>query len=212
LDIDNMLTDSGVGGRLLDELEKLNYKTSSNSVDSFAQLAAGDPNLSSPTRQISSSSPQEFNRYPTKDYLTQRVKQLNGVSDKATNSRFGETWSSRLLQAFDEGDEAFKLYEDSNLSIEDFRPSPTSLDRKFQATARYIKSREYRNVDRELFVIGDGGYDMHECNCVADKLAYIDATLRKFKEEMEKQGMWDKVVIVTGSDFGRVRIPYWNGL
>lgn len=196
----------------MDALSKRNYKTSSNSVDSYAHVAAGDPNVASPTRQLSSYSPQEFNRYPTKEYITDRVKQLNGISsDKSSNSRFGETWSARLMQAFEEGDEAFEIYENSKFDIADFRPSPTPLDRKFQTTARYIKSRAYRNVDRELFVIGDGGYDMHECNCVADKLAYINFTLKKFKEEMVAQGMWDKIVIVTGSDFGRTLTPNSGG-
>ena len=55
-------------------------------------------------------------------------------------------------------------------------------------------------------MIEDGGYDMHECNCVGEKLTAIDATLRAFRTEMINQGIWNNVVIVTGSDFGRVSL------
>lgn len=209
LDIKNVLGETGVGGRLMDELDKLNYLTSSNSVSGHAHLAAGDPKLSNPTRQISSGTPEEFNRYPTMDPITARVKQLNGVGKESqVNNRFAETWSASLMQAFNENDEAFYIVENPEFDIGSF-PSggaESSLDSKFKATARYIKSREYRNVDRELFVIEDGGYDMHECNCVADKLKYIEQSLRDFRDEMKNQNMWENVVIVTGSDFGRVSI------
>jgi uncharacterized protein (DUF1501 family) len=203
LDIKNIVGETGVGGRLMDELAKKGYKTSSNSVSTHAHAAAGDPRSGNPTRQVSTVTPENFNRDPTLPTITDLVKGLNGISP-STNNLFGETWSAGLTQSLVELEEAYSISQNPVYSVPNFKPSPSPLDRQFQATARFIKSRQQRNVNRELFVIEDGGYDMHKCNCVNTKLAYIDSTLRAFRAEMINQGMWDKVVIVTGSDFGRV--------
>jgi len=199
-----VIGESSVGGRLMDELVKKNFKTSTNSVNTHAHAAAGDPALGNPTRQVSTGTPQRFNRDRTLGNLTSRVSELNGMSSSIRNNVFAETWSEALTQAMMELEEANAINENPDFAVANFRDSPSGLDKSFQATARYIKARKFRNVDRELFVIEDGGYDMHECNCVADKLSMIDAALRSFRDEMKAQGLWDKVVIVTGIDFGRV--------
>ena len=205
LDIKNFVGETGVGGRLLDELSKLGFRTSSNSVNTHAHAAAGDPVLNNPTRQISTRAVQPFNFDPTLTTMSTRVKELNGISSK-TNNVFAETWSSSLSASLYELDEAASVSSNPAFAVNDFRTNPSTLDRPFQAVARYIKSRQFRNVDREVFVVEDGGYDMHQCNCVGAKFTAIDATLRAFRTEMINQGVWNNVVIVTGSDFGRVSL------
>jgi len=203
LDIKNFVGETGVGGRLMDELSKLGFKTSSNSVNSHTHAAAGDPRLSNPKRQVSIWYPEAFNRDPTLNTTTLRVKELNGIGSKM-NNMFAETWSESLAESLYELDEANSIMQNQAFAVSDFKTKPSILDRQFQSVARYIKSRQFRNVDREIFVIEDNGYDMHDCNCIGTKLTVIDSTLRAFRAEMMNQGVWDDVVIVTGSDFGRV--------
>ena len=174
-------------------------------MNTHAHSAAGNPRLNNPKRQISVSLPQVFNLDPTLTTMSSLVKELNGIGNK-TNNVFAETWSESLAQSFHELDEASTIIQNPAYKVNDFQTNPSNLDRPFQAVARYIKSRQSRNVDREVYVIEDGGYDMHQCNCVGTKFTTIDATLRAFRTEMINQGLWNNVVIVTGSDFGRVSI------
>lgn len=205
LDLRGILGETGVSGRLLDELARKGFKTSSNSVGGHAHAAAGDPLARNPSRQVSAGNVIRFNQDPTISTINTVVEQLNGVSN-VTNNRFAETWSSNLMQSLRELSEANSISQNPAFTVTDFKSPPSPLDRQFQAAARYIKARTVRNVDREVFVIEDGGYDMHQNNGIAAKLAYIDSTLRAFKAEMVKQGLWKNVVIVTGSDFGRVSV------
>jgi len=201
LDLKKVVGETGVSGRLIDELAKKGFKTLTNSVNTHAHAAAGDPALRNPTRYISPWRPESFNAYPTLSDITARVKDLNGEST-TRNNVFAETWSASLQQSMKELDESIELNNNPAYNVDNFKTNPTGSDQNFQTVARYIKSRTLRDVDRELFVVEDGGYDMHDCNCVGDKLAYIDSTLRAFRSEMQRQGLWDKVVIVTGSDLG----------
>jgi len=171
LDIKNVAGRTGVGGRLMDELAKLGFKTSSNTVSTHAHIAAGDPVVRNPTRQISVGVPESFNSNPTLRNLTSRVTRLNGKgSSTVRNNVFSETWSDEFSSALMELDEAEAIYANPAFNVTDFRPTPSGMDRPFQAVARYIKARTSRNVDREFFVVKDGGYDMHQCNCVGISL------------------------------------------
>jgi len=207
LDLKKVVGETGVGGRLLDELAKKGFKTSTNSVNTHAHAAAGDPILANPTRQITPWTPDSFNINPSLSDVTSLINDLNGVS-QARNNIFSETWSASLQQSMKELEESISMNNNPAYNVDNFKTNPSGLDQNFQTVAKYIKSRAFRNVDRELFVVEDGGYDMHDCNCVGDKLAYIDSTLRAFRTEMQRQGLWNKVVIVTGSDFGRVSMTW----
>jgi uncharacterized protein (DUF1501 family) len=210
IDINNAFRETGVGGRILDYLKKNGHMTSANSVDSGATLVRGSPVSNNPVRLVSSGSARTFNRWPTYSHITERIKQLNGAADATKNGVFGETWSSRLMQSFHENTEAVTMAKKEEFQIPRFHSWESGLDRKFRRTAEQIKSREYRNVDTEVFVIGDGGYDMHHGNKLEDKLKWINRALTAFEKEMKNQGLWNDVVIVSGSDFGRTLVPNAN--
>ena len=211
MDINKELGETGIGGRLLDELRRLGYKTSANTVDTQAVFSTGSPVDNNPVRQVTSGWSRDFNRRPTITHSTDRISMLNGDADRSTNSVYGETYSQRLMQALHENDELYRLSRMQEFQIDKFQQRETHLDRRFRAVAQYIKSHEHRNIDREVFVIQDGGYDMHNGDFLGNKLPMISNAIESFKAEMKAQGLWDNVVIVSGSDFGRTLVPNANG-
>ena len=206
LDIEEEMGESGVGGRMLDALRKNGFKTSSNTVDQSTILASGSPLLNNPIKELSSSSLREFNKYPSVEGMDDTIRSINGIADKTENSVFGETWSTRLIQALDENAELKAIQDNGEFDVTEFNDDESRLDKRFRAVASYMKAREARNVNREVFVINDGGYDHHavsDDDNLETKLENVNRALEGFKAEMEAQGLWEHVVIVTGSDFGR---------
>ena len=206
LDIEEEMGESGVGGRMLDALRKNGFKTSSNTVDQSTILASGSPLLNNPIKELSSSSLREFNKYPSVEGMDDTIRSINGIADKTENSVFGETWSTRLIQALDENAELKAIQDNGEFDVTEFNDDESRLDKRFRAVASYMKAREARNVNREVFVINDGGYDHHavsDDDNLETKLENVNRALEGFKAEMEEQGLWEHVVIVTGSDFGR---------
>jgi uncharacterized protein (DUF1501 family) len=77
--------------------------------------------------------------------------------------------------------------------------------------ARLIAGRKDRRADRDLFFIGMGGWDMHiqlEKNLFGN-FGMIESSLRVFVKEMKDQDLWNNVLLLTSSEFGR-RL-YMNG-
>ena len=52
---------------------------------------------------------------------------------------------------------------------------------------------------------------MHHGDHLDNKLMYVSQALAQFKDELKRQGIWENVVIVSGSDFGRTLVPNSNG-
>jgi len=71
--------------------------------------------------------------------------------------------------------------------------------------ARLIKGRSLRLAERDLFFVQLGGFDTHsgQTDRLSESFAEIDGALRDFVGELTQQGVFDDVVIVTHSDFGR---------
>ena len=71
--------------------------------------------------------------------------------------------------------------------------------------AKLIAARRQLGAERAVFFAQVGGFDTHKdtVSVLAEKLASIDAALAAFKAEMVSQGVWQDVVLVTVSEFGR---------
>lgn len=83
---------------------------------------------------------------------------------------------------------------------------------QLKAAAQYKKSRYLRNVDREVYIVNQGGYDMHGGNGSFHTSSRKPTwALSAFVHELKSQGVWDDTVILMGSDFGRSVEPNSNG-
>lgn len=79
-----------------------------------------------------------------------------------------------------------------------------SLLRQFQAVSKLIATSQTRQIEREFFYVELGGFDTHnEFEKLDELFAFIDDSLDAFVKELKAQGVFDSVVLVTTSDFGR---------
>ena len=74
---------------------------------------------------------------------------------------------------------------------------------RMRAIAQYMKTRDLRKVDRDVFIVTHDGYDHHNENGVGANFDDANDALHNFIDEMHRQDLWDKTLIIMGSDFGR---------
>lgn len=203
-DLHDSNTGTGVMGRILDVLKRKGLQTSANDVQNGGMaMLTGDQKFNNPVYTVSTKSPIDLNKLPTVENLIDVVKLLNGVGETG-NSVLGEYWSSRVASSMFEHELMHEIADIPEFEITDYPVnSEVKLTSRLKAVAGYMKSREYRNVNRDVFVVTQGGYDMHFEDGLADKFQAANGALADFIQEVKDQGLWDSTVIVMGSDFGR---------
>jgi len=91
-----------------------------------------------------------------------------------------------------------------------------SVSLQLEKVARMIKARgdDGRN-EREAYFVQVTGFDLHKCvnDCSAFKwlLTKINTALESFVAEMQRQSLWDDVVVISASEFGRTLTPRRHG-
>ncbi|KAL7539583.1 hypothetical protein ACHAXR_009408 [Thalassiosira sp. AJA248-18] len=209
-DIHHANPGTGVFGRILDILKQQGLHTSANNVDNGMTMLSGDQAFDNPVYTVSTKSPQVLNKYPTVDNLIEVVKSLNGVGDTG-NSLLSEYWSSRVAAALFEHEQMHDIAAVPEFEISDYPETSVQLTSSFKAIAGYMKSREYRKVNRDVFVLSQGGFDMHSEDKLAERFQETNESLEGFIQEVKDQGLWNNTVIISGSDFGRSMNTNSNG-
>jgi cullin-associated NEDD8-dissociated protein 1 len=84
-------------------------------------------------------------------------------------------------------------------------PTPSRLDKELQQVAKLIRTQAGRGSERDFFFVGTGGWDMHSDmkRSLAAKFTEHNTALKTFVEEMKAQNVWDNVLVMTESEFGR---------
>jgi uncharacterized protein (DUF1501 family) len=134
--------------------------------------------------------------------MNEVILDLNGATN-TDSGLFGEAWASKLSQALAESSQQAYIYK--NYLVNTTFPS-AGMGSNFKSASQWIKSRGERGVKREVIYIQHGGYDHHsdpDTDLLENKLTEANDALSAFVAEMKSQGIWDSIVIVTGSDFGR---------
>eukprot|EP00450_Noctiluca_scintillans_P010731 CAMPEP_0194488180 /NCGR_PEP_ID=MMETSP0253-20130528/8192_1 /TAXON_ID=2966 /ORGANISM="Noctiluca scintillans" /LENGTH=1799 /DNA_ID=CAMNT_0039328509 /DNA_START=26 /DNA_END=5425 /DNA_ORIENTATION=+ len=81
----------------------------------------------------------------------------------------------------------------------------TSLARQFQQVAKLISTQEGRQAERDFFYTAIHGWDMHSNvkTGLQSRFGEINGALQGFVNEMRSQSVWNNVVVMSGSEFGR---------
>jgi uncharacterized protein (DUF1800 family)/uncharacterized protein (DUF1501 family) len=81
----------------------------------------------------------------------------------------------------------------------------SGLQKQLHQVARLIKTRQQRGAERDFFFVELGGWDTHSNvkDTLRVKFAEMDAAINGFVKELESQRVFDSVVLMTESDFGR---------
>ncbi|KAL7541246.1 hypothetical protein ACHAXR_012136 [Thalassiosira sp. AJA248-18] len=208
---------TGIWGRVLDMLKQGGYQTSANGVAGSGETAlTGDQYYSNPVYSVSDSPPGLMNKIPTIANLLELVKQLNGVGE-GENSYLAETWSAKVASALFEYEQMQEMGANSNFEVTQSEYGKSGdLDARFRAIASHMRARDYRKVDRDIYIVSQKGYDLHSENTLNDLFSVGDkgnanGALTLFKQFLVEEELWDSTAILMASDFGRSLNPNSNG-
>jgi len=79
--------------------------------------------------------------------------------------------------------------------------SNTDFSLQMQRVAQLVKMRD--DEERAVFAVSNGGWDTHSTHDLDERIQTLDRGIDEFVEEMKAQGMWDDVVVLAHSEFGR---------
>ena len=152
--------DTGVFGRLLNMLKKQGHHTSANNLYGEKQMLQGLPEFLSSVSEVSLSDPTDLNQHPTVTDLFDVARQLNGVGELG-NSFLSEAWAESVSTALYEHDQQMAIAE-AGIQVVDYPLNGESqLSKNLNAVANHMMTRDFRNVNRDVYVLRQGGFDMH---------------------------------------------------
>ena len=99
-------------------------------------------------------------------------------------------------------------YNSTNIKTES-----TPLAEQLEMVARLIQQSPHMNMNRQVFMVGVGGFDLHD-NLVSRHpklLKMVSDACAEFDAAMQSMGMGDKVTTFTASDFGRTLTSNGDG-
>lgn len=124
------------------------------------------------------------------------------MNQNVSESAFAETWNLNLENAVKMPNSLLKLLRKSNASDES---SPFGA--QMSLTGQLLRQRKELKTSKNGFYLNIGGnaFDTHyDLNGALSRfLKEIDNGLRRLVTELKSEGVWDNVVFVLASEFGR---------
>lgn len=128
---------------------------------------------------------------------------INDLTSFAHNNKFADAYSKAFLAAVQSTESVERILNGVTTST-DYK-TDDSLEKQFFDVARLISTRMQRGVERDLFFVRIGGFD-HHGNARAGLQALfndVDTGIEGFVTEMREQNMWENIVVLSASEFGR---------
>jgi cullin-associated NEDD8-dissociated protein 1 len=189
----------GVAGRAVRSLmgQETPYKSALYEIDGGGKILSGSGQT--PIRVTSKITRWKREGSSAKQYF-------DNITSRLSHSPFAETYTEsmgsglRMINTLaDELDGA---------DITTTFPS-TSFSAQLKMVSRLIKVSLAQKTERAVFMTAISGFDTHtsaensQGPILPQKLTQFDGALQAFRDEMKAQGVWDDVVLMTISDFGR---------
>jgi len=185
----------GVGGRIGDALKARNFE-----VHSFSLAGTSTWSQGFATNQESISPSHGAVRFVS-------YAKVNPVLRDITNHTHGNVYCeeyAKSISNFVEASEILGTVVDASSLLTSYQ-TDTGLSKKFKQVARLIAARVDRKVERDIFYVQIGGFDAHSnaAEILDEKFKEIDDSVKQFVDEVKAQNIFESVVIVSESDFGR---------
>jgi len=121
---------------------------------------------------------------------------------------FAETYSHLLNRSVVDTTELSGILEESSSKPTKFTGTNGNVERQMKNVAKVILARDGTHNEREVFYISMHGFDSHfevlqPGTNVYGRLQEVDRAVSKFEQEMKAANLWDDVLVVSSSDFGR---------
>jgi len=184
----------GAGGRIGDELIKKGFKVNSFSMSGKVIWSKGI----STTRQIVDSR----GTIQIHGYETWRDVMIN-ITEQEHGNGYAEAYTQAFLDSINSVQTLGRLLKGAVLQTN--YPTTTGLHKAFQRVAKLIGARGERKAERDFFFITIGGWDMHSNmkEGIDRQFLGMDIAFKAFVAEMEAQGIWGNVAVLTESEFAR---------
>eukprot|EP00549_Striatella_unipunctata_P022966 CAMPEP_0118696238 /NCGR_PEP_ID=MMETSP0800-20121206/13717_1 /TAXON_ID=210618 ORGANISM="Striatella unipunctata, Strain CCMP2910" /NCGR_SAMPLE_ID=MMETSP0800 /ASSEMBLY_ACC=CAM_ASM_000638 /LENGTH=328 /DNA_ID=CAMNT_0006595291 /DNA_START=174 /DNA_END=1160 /DNA_ORIENTATION=- len=196
---------TGPLGRMIDVLSSLGFPTRAVAIDTSTEALEGRVSVGAPVYSVDGDGVTPFNPFEAIGDMTTIVKELNGGTEADTNV-YGEVWASSLHKAIDQTNELNTIL--SSLATDATFPD-SGIGSQLEVIARLIKARAAMGVERDFFYLEMGGFDNHEriANFLGPQLSLLNSAITAFRSEMISQNLWNNVVMVQTTDFGRTLVP-----
>ncbi len=199
---------TGVLGRMRDSMKQQGFNAGGFSIDSSSAATNGMPGVNPSAVVLNRDGVRPFNKSPSDENMMTMIKELN-QDMKEESGVFADLWADHVTSALAINE---KLYEtmSTKTTTADF---PTShLGRQLETVSKMIDTRNERGADRDVFFTSTGGFDTHSdtLDRTDARFGALDEAFGAFREEMIAKGIWDSVVLMTVSDFGRTLNPNGN--
>ena len=201
--VDPLRTEDGTGilGRLHKALTSNGYSAAGISLNRHYSALDG----LAKTLVVSSNGVTKFNNRPSRESfpLMDLAAQLNGKSEQFS-SLFGKTWSSEFVSGVNDASSLSEQLGKTTIHTSTLTAS-SGVGKNLEMVARLMQTKDDRGIDRDLFFLENCCWD-HHTNLkprLSQQLEQLNADLRGFVGQLKSQGMWDDVVVVITSDFGR---------
>lgn len=120
-----------------------------------------------------------------------------------TTNLIGQDMANKIQTSFDANAQFNAALQGASPLATQFPTSP--LGGQLGAVARTISIRSQLDVNRQIFVVGLGGFDTHsgQAQSLPEGLKQVDEAIVAFNSAMIELGISNDVTLFTASDFGR---------
>ena len=208
-------TAGGVLGRIGDALNAQEGQDifDAYSISGTPKILEGAPGVSKTADVLTGNGVASFTDIVSGWWGQQYEDNIEALSQKIVTSSYGETYSASMTNALYRMRLLDGVIGDSALVGDAcFSGIDTDIGNQLRQVARMTNSRNGLEAYRDVFYTQIGGFDTHSDNrdTVASLLTQIDDAIGCFKAEMDNQGIWNNVTIVSASEFARTLTS--NGL
>jgi len=128
---------------------------------------------------------------------------VGNISMSMYSNIYAEEYAKAMTESVAESETIGSYLDGVTLQTE--YEAETGLQMQFHQVARIIATRDQRKSERDIFFVELYGFDHHSDVIEGLQELFQEASeaIEGFVAEMEAQGVFDKVVIATTSDFGR---------
>ena len=205
VDPNNEAFGTGVLGRMADVLTSKGYMTGSYSIGDEQITLNGEPQKSPTVNTVSPNKMPVFNVNPSTENMHTVIADVNGLST-STSGVFGKTWSNMLDESVRQNDRLREVLGEVDLNDQ----YPDSwLGQQLATVSSILQMRDEFGQDRQFFYVETGGWDTHLNQPQEDQTLVpgLNAGLNAFVTLSKTQGIWDDIVVLVGSEFGRTFTP-----
>jgi len=199
---------TGVLGRMADALTLGGYNTGSYSLAGEIYSLIGVEEAAAVT-QVEPWDDPEFNPASSLNGIESTMFDINNPTSIDSSGIYGTTWS-QMFEPYVRKTESLREALESTQTGVTFPES--MVGKSLQKVAELIKTSSTIGDDRQMFHVKDVLYDTHGGNDYdSDRLQQLNEAISSFVQEMKGIGMWENVVLVCASDFGRTLTPNTSG-